>query len=108
MPLPVGEGLSELLNTGYACRGLQPKTFGRGFDSRRLHQYIKANCPQLAFFLLALHLIALCSLYRVLFPLRSIEESKYARCVETPRPIEYLSSMYVPLRYNLHIANQLH
>jgi hypothetical protein len=37
MPLPMGEGLSEPLNIGYACRGLQPKTFGRGFDSRRLH-----------------------------------------------------------------------
>ena len=37
MPLPMGEELSELLNTGYACRGLQPKTFGRGFESRRLH-----------------------------------------------------------------------
>jgi hypothetical protein len=37
MPLPMGEGLSELLNTGYACRNLQLKTFGRGFDSRRLH-----------------------------------------------------------------------
>jgi hypothetical protein len=37
MPLPMGEGLSELLSIGYACRNLQPKTFGRGFDSRRLH-----------------------------------------------------------------------
>jgi hypothetical protein len=44
MPLPMGEGLSEFLNTGYACRGLQPKTFGRGFDSRRLHSM---NAPDL-------------------------------------------------------------
>jgi hypothetical protein len=45
MPLPMGEGPGERLNTGYACRGLQPKTFGRGFDSRRLHSSENAAAP---------------------------------------------------------------
>jgi hypothetical protein len=45
MPLPMGEGLGESLNIGYACRNLQPKTFGRGFDSRRLHF---ASAPDLS------------------------------------------------------------
>jgi hypothetical protein len=46
MPLPMGEGLSEPLSIGYACRNLQPKTFGRGFDSRRLHccNYAATSC----------------------------------------------------------------
>ncbi len=43
--LSAGDFILEYLNADYACRSLFKKLFGRGFDSRRLHQTYVALTP---------------------------------------------------------------